>query len=481
MQRRRPRICARFVTTLPVVLSLMLAGSTASAMPSSFQLFNFSKANLITTRASTRRSRNIRSIIHTKKGGDPTPSPTTTPTPTSSPTATPTVTATATPTVTATATPTVTATATPTVTATATPTVTATATPTVTATATPTVTATATPTATPSSSPNCNSVASPSNAQSVLSSAQQGQTVCLADGTYGMLTFTKSGVTLAAVDALAAHVAGINLNGQSNLTVMNLDVDGSLPNAFTWGIVSTGGSNFTITGNSVENFQAGGIAFDNADHIVIQHNVVSYNASVWTGSASGISLFQNVASDSAPGWHNIVSYNQSFNNCNPKGGTDGNGIIIDDFAATSYSYPTLVEENLTWSNCGAGIKDNNSAGVTIRNNTNWQNHTETLNTFTWRGEIDLEYSINAIVANNIDCPNTSFNSNNTAILDAGTSTVKAANIDCTETNPMLVSAPSNLQLQSDSPAIGGGTSVYGVPAAYFDGTPISSAPDIGAY
>jgi Right handed beta helix region len=324
-------------------------------------------------------------------------------------------------------------------------------------------------------------VASPSNAQSVLSSAQSGQTVCLADGTYGSLTFTKSGVTLAAVDALAAHVAGINLNGQSNLTVMNLDVDGSLPNAAQWGIVTTGGSNFTIAGNSVENFQAGGIAFDNADHIVVQHNVVSYNASVWTGSASGISLFQNVASDSASGWHNIVSYNESFNNCNPQGGTDGNGIIIDDFASTSYNYPTLVEENLTWNNCGAGIKDYNSPGVTIRNNTNWQNHTKTLNSYTWRGEIDLEYPVGAIVANNIDCPNTSYNQYNSAILDAGTNTVKAANIDCTKTNPMLVSAPSNLQLQSNSPAAGAGTMVYGVPASNFSGTPISSSPDIGAY
>jgi hypothetical protein len=372
----------------------------------------------------------------------------------------------------------------PTPSPTATPTTTAvatiTATPTTTATATATRTSTPTPTPTPSG-PNCNSVVSPSNAQNVLSSAQSGQTVCLAGGTYGMLTFTGPGVTLAAVSPLAAHVAGISLNGQSNSTVMNLDVDGSLPNAFGWGIVSTGGANFTIIGNSVENFQAGGIAFANADHIVVQYNIVSYNAAVWSGSASGISLHQNVASDSAPGWHNIVSYNESFENCNPQGGSDGNGIIIDDFSSSNYSYPTLVEENLTWSNCGAGIKVYNSPNVTIRNNTNWQNHTETLNSYTWRGEIDLEWSTNAIVANNIDCPNTSFNPNNSALLDAGTSTVTAADIDCTKTNPMLVSAPSNLQLQSNSPEIAAGTSVYGVPANNFGGAPISSPPDIGAY
>jgi Right handed beta helix region len=296
-----------------------------------------------------------------------------------------------------------------------------------------------------------------------------------------MLTFTGPGVTLAAVDPQAAHVAGINLNGQSNSTVMNLDVDGSLPNAFSWGIVSTGGSNFTIIGNSVENFQAGGIAFDNADHVVIQHNLVSNNASQWSGSASGISLYQNVASDSTSSWHNIISYNASYENCNPQGGSDGNGIIVDDFASTNYSYPTLVEENLTWANCGAGIKDYNSANVTIRNNTNYWNHTKTLNSYTWRGEIDLEYSSNVIVANNIDCPNESYNPNNSALLDAGSGTVTAANIDCTQTDPMLMAPPTNMQLQSGSPAAGSGTSAYGVPATNFAGTPITSTPDIGAY
>jgi hypothetical protein len=328
---------------------------------------------------------------------------------------------------------------------------------------------------------SCNSVANPSNAQNVLSSATPGQTVCLADGTYPMLTFSGPGVTLAAVDSLAAHVAGINLNGQSNSTVMNLDVDGSLPNAFSWGIVSTGGSNFTITGNSVENFAAGGIAFDNADHIVIKHNVVSNNAATWSGSASGISIYQDVASDAAPGWHNVISYNESFTNCNPTGGSDGNGIIVDDFASSNYSYPTLVEENLTWGNCGAGIKDYNSANVTIRDNTNYWNHTKTLNSYTWRGEIDLEYSSDVIAANNIDCPNASYNPYNSALLNAGTNTTTAANIDCTKTNPMLVAPPSDLQLQSGSPALNSGTTVYGAPSTNFAGTPITSTPDIGAY
>jgi Right handed beta helix region len=395
--------------------------------------------------------------VRGKPSGSPTPSASVTPTPTRTPTATPTRTPTPTSTRTATATPT----------------------PTPTPTATQTPTPTATPT--PASGPNCNSVASPSNAQNVLSSAQSGQTVCLGDGTYGPLIFTKSGVTLAAVDARAAHVAGVNLNGQSNVTVMNLDVDGSLPNASQWGIVSTGGANFNITGNSVENFGAGGIAFERAEHVVIEHNVVSHNASQWSGSASGISIFQDVATDSAPGWHNIIRYNESFNNCNPQGGTDGNGIIVDDFASTGYSYPTLVEENLTWGNCGAGIKVYNSPNVTIRNNTDYWNHTETLNSFSWRGEIDLEYSSNVIVANNINCPNTSYNSSNSALLDAGTNTTKAANIDGSKTNPMLISPPSNFDLNSGSPAVSAGTMTYGVPSLNFAGTPITSTPNVGAY
>ena len=288
------------------------------------------------------------------------------------------------------------------------------------------------------------------------------------------------GITLTAVPPLAAHVAGINLNGQSNSTVTQLDSDGSLPNAFIWGIVSTGGSHFTITGNTVENFKAGGITFVAADHVLIQHNIVTGNAAVWPGSASGISIFRNIASDAAPGWHNIISYNECFGNCNPPGGTDGNGIIVDDFDAKAYSYPTLVEENLTWSNCSAGIKVYKSPNVTIRNNTNWQNQTRTINSFNWRGEISLEYSRNAVVINNIDCPNPAFNPDNTALLNQGTDTIALANIDCTRLNPLLVKPPTNLHLQAGSPAMHAGITTYGIPVTNFDGATIT-VPNIGAY
>lgn len=340
------------------------------------------------------------------------------------------------------------------------------------------------PTASPSPS-GCTSTPATSAALSnAVAAAAAGAVICPVAGTYSGVTFANSGTAAAPITLIGSSVAtisapassiAINLNGKSHIAIQNMIVIGGL-----WGVVTTGGNYDSVLGSRISGAAAGGISLNNGDHMTVQHNIVSGCGDTWSGSASGISLWEATAVDAAAGWHNVISYNQSFANCNPQGGTDGNGIIIDSFEQSGYTYPTLVEENLTWSNCGAGIKNYDSANVTIRNNTNYQNQTKTLTPYTWRGEISLEYGSTTVVANNINWPNRAFNSSNTAILDEGAGDILANNIDGSAQNPMLANPPALMNLLPGSPAIGAGTSAYGLPTANFAGAPIVT-PNIGAY
>lgn len=369
----------------------------------------------------------------------------------------------------------------------ASPTPVASSSPTSAPTPTPISTATAvapTPLPTPS---GCTSTPATSAAlASAVSSATAGAVICPAAGTYTTgLTFSNSGTASSPIILVGSGVANvavastaeaINLNGKSYITIQNMTVSKGL-----WGIVNSGGSYISAIGDTVSGVGADGISLNGGDHQTIEHNIVFDNADTWSGSGSGISIWEPKSVDSAAGWHNIISYNESYDNCNPEGGTDGDGIIVDTFTANDYAYPTLIEENLTWGNCGAGIKNYSSAGVTILNNTNYWNQSKTLNTYTWRGEITLDADIGTIVANNLDWPNVAYNANNTAILSEGSGDILTNNIDGSVTNPMLAGPPLNLNLEAGSPAFEAGTLQYGIPTTNFAGAPISGTVDIGAY
>ena len=145
----------------------------------------------------------------------------------------------------------------------------------------------------------------------------------------------------------------------------------------------------------------------------------------WSGWFSGISVYQtrNITGDTTTeGYRTIIKDNISHDNFTYDGlHTDGNGIIIDDFQSTqksgfpNYTYPTLVEGNLVYSNGGKGIAVHWSDNVTISNNTSWHNNLDLNNDGTWRGELSNQDGANNVWINNIAVADPGVNSNNTAI------------------------------------------------------------------
>ncbi|MGC1677988.1 MAG: right-handed parallel beta-helix repeat-containing protein [Candidatus Binataceae bacterium] len=348
--------------------------------------------------------------------------------------------------------------------------------------------------------------------QQGVNAARPGDTVC-ATGTYTTgVTFNNSGaanewITLAAPTALGATIRmsgtsamGVNINGRSYIAVENLEINGGM-----WGIVTSGGgAHLKVIGNEVTNAAASGIQLNNSDYIDIEHNIASGNGAAWTGSGSGISVYQPWEADSASGYHVTIANNYAYANLNPEGGTDGNGIIIDSGISSGYNSQVLIENNLGYGNTGACIKVYDSTAVTVLNNTCWDDYATTTNSYTWRGEVSLENSNANLIANNVLVAAPSLNSANTAILDGGGSDNTFANnltydgkagdsstsISGTDKvigelsgkNPMLANPAISFMLQTSSPAIGAGTTAYGVPSIDIMGTQRPPSPvDIGAY
>jgi len=143
-----------------------------------------------------------------------------------------------------------------------------------------------------------------------------------------------------------------------------------------------------IENNVVHDSSCGGIAAAGntngglpLDYLIIRGNVAYGNAKTASYDCSGISIYEPKAYDQAPGYHLLVQQNVSFNNfdcdtCHTVT-TDGNGIIMDDFASsqqssgTPYQPATLVENNLAFNNGGMGIHSFFSENITFRNNTAW--------------------------------------------------------------------------------------------------------------
>jgi serralysin len=281
-----------------------------------------------------------------------------------------------------------------------------------------------------------------------------------------------------------------------------------------------------ILNNVIHDHGGGGISAVHTDYLVVQGNVVYNNASSNPYQTSGISTYQAVASDNNPGFHNIISYNISFNNKEVDIGqpehSDGNGIIIDDFRNSQsgstygvYAPRTLVENNLAYGNGGRGIHVFFTNNVTVRNNTTYGNCQDSVGLQTWRAEMDavsgghnnfvnnIAYAVQA--PNKWNAPNYAYADNSTDnsnvsnvwknnigyagspgqyvyMADGSQTAFTAADGNILGSDPMFTyAAGGDFTLRSSSPAIAHGTTAYGVPTTDLRGVARGGTPDMGAY
>ncbi len=275
------------------------------------------------------------------------------------------------------------------------------------------------------------------------------------------------------------------------------------------------------TNNLIHDTGGDGIAMNCSDYAAIYDNTIHDCGKFATYCGSGISFYEAIASDSQSGFHNWVSHNTSYANSNV-GVTnchDGNGIIFDDWNNTqngcarsqpAYTQDGLVEENLAYGNGGVGIKPYQSSNITYRNNTAFENQAGGTNGPSVPAELANEGSSSAgnIYANNIAVASQVIHATADAIYDQnGTATWDNNLTLCYNSSgtPLVGSscaggmappedsnvwgedplfADSNtadFHLQSGSPALGAGTTTFGVPATDMDGNPLPTPPFIGAY
>jgi hypothetical protein len=283
-----------------------------------------------------------------------------------------------------------------------------------------------------------------------------------------------------------------------------------------------------------------GIATEHADYFDMEGNVAYNNSNTSIYGESSLNTWEPVALDSGSwssttmdsasvGFHTIIRYNVSYNSAEVNIGAnphyDGNGITLDTYNAVTgyvgYSVPTLVDSNLSFDNGGGGITTGGSGAsyVTVRNNTAFSNYIDAQNPSTGHGDIQIAGSVgshNNVLVNNIGVENSESSTQNNALADlaftstdqntsetwandlsfdgiAGQQSVVTSNTnvvfssadgDLLGANPQFANYLSgNFALQSTSPAIGAGTTAYGVAAIDLAGNPrtTNGKVDLGAY
>ena len=320
------------------------------------------------------------------------------------------------------------------------------------------------------------------------------------------------------------------------------DIDGSGITASGSSTTQCTAHHIRIYNNIAYGWGGGGIGTEMEDYFDEEGNVVynTSNTSIW--GVSGFDTFEPVALDSGT-WssstmdsasvqfHQIIRYNVSYNNAEVNIGAnphyDGNGITLDTYNANGsgyngYSQQTLLDSNLSFDNGGGGIVTGGygASYLTVRNNVVFNNYIDAQNPSTGHGDISIAGFVSShddIVVNNIAVHNAIAEPKNYALVDEGegsaadentnnvwdnnltfngtpgqasthfantTATITAANGNVLGTNPLFANYLSgNFALQSTSPAIGAGTTAYGVAAIDLAGNPrtTNGAVDIGAY
>jgi serralysin len=162
-----------------------------------------------------------------------------------------------------------------------------------------------------------------------------------------------------------------------------------------------------LTDNIVHDNVSNGIFLGQSDFLLIEGNVVYGNAA--KGASSGIHLKGAYAvggGGSDGGYRIIIRDNVAYENVTKYGArTDGNGISLDDFRNTqipslpSYKFKTLIEDNIVYSNYGAGIQLAWSDYATVRDNISVHNNTGPSGL--WDGELQNMGSSNNTWTGNI--------------------------------------------------------------------------------
>lgn len=158
--------------------------------------------------------------------------------------------------------------------------------------------------------------------------------------------------------------------------------------------------------NNVSKFSGGGISTKEADYITVENNIVSECGWYSLYGTQGISLLGNYNSDNnTSDYKNIIRGNITHDNYNyipwlPAGEiTEGNGIMIDNGNVQAYKGKTLITNNTSYNNGGAGIQVFNTNNVDVVNNTTYQNSQHPH--LAGYGEILINKASNTQVLNNI--------------------------------------------------------------------------------
>lgn len=162
---------------------------------------------------------------------------------------------------------------------------------------------------------------------------------------------------------------------------------------------------------TIHEWGGSGIAAIWSDYITIEDNLIYDNAWYSRWGDSGVSTWEDLAFDTAPGYHMIIQRNVLYNNVQLVPQSDGDGIIIDSLNCTQtcltgdqriYPNRTLVSNNLVFSNGGAGIVTYQSEHIDVVNNTSYENLQSPVNSG-W-GDVFINQCSDVNVYNNIAYP-----------------------------------------------------------------------------
>jgi hypothetical protein len=289
-----------------------------------------------------------------------------------------------------------------------------------------------------------------------------GDCINVAPGTYNGMTLSKGGNAATPTGYVVYRCqtldgctingnAGPNHNGGFSLSygaskVANYIIidgfvivgPGSARGPYGWGINAAAvngrppsSHHVWVLNNIIHGFSQTGVEMATSEYFYTVHNTIYDNAlSTCDAQGSGIAYFTPYAlpnytptadDQTNPNpligsfergdgtfFHNVVEWNVVYNNALTQCGTvsnptntDGNGIIMDTFQQYNYSNPTLIAFNVTYNNGGGGVHVFYSQGVTVANNSCYNNYIDPADKAAWRGCIDSADSYNGTYINNI--------------------------------------------------------------------------------